>query len=79
MGHPLGTGSGPSEGVFRGIPGVLKVFQGCSEGVPGVFRDVSGLFRVFPLGIFIYIFKFPFSWCKVKLENKSSPHDCYSL
>ena len=61
-----------NSGCPVGVPGV---FRGCSRSVSGCFGPVPG----FSLGIFIYIFKFPFSWCKVKLENKTSPHDCYSL
>ena len=62
MGHPLGSGSGPSGG-YSGCP---EGVPGCSEGVPGVFRACSGFFP----GIFVFIFKYPFSWCKVMLENK---------
>ena len=66
----------PVRGVLWGIPGVVKVFRGCSRSRGfGMFRTRSGFFP----GILIYIFKFPFSWWKVKLENKTSPHDCYSL
>ena len=50
MGHPVGSGSGPS----GGYSGEFQVFQGCSEGVTGVFRDVSGLFRVFPRDFYFY-------------------------
>ena len=52
MGHPLGSGSGPS----GGIPGN----SGCPKDVPGVFqeprfRDVSDPFRVFPRDFNFYL------------------------
>ena len=69
MGHPLGSGSGPS----GGYSGEFRVSWRCSRGVPRVFQECFGMFRAcsgfFP-GIFVFIFKYPFSWCKVMLENK---------
>ena len=41
--------------------GAIPGNSGCPEGVPGVFRACSGFFP----GILTFIFKYPFSWCKV--------------
>ena len=69
-------------GLGLALQGGITGNSGCPEGVPRVFPECFGMFRAcsgfFP-GIFIFIFKYPFSWCKVILENKMSPHDCYSL